>query len=106
MAKRASTSIPAMVQAVFSDRAPGPAAAGAVPPAGAAAPHRWQKRACADSSAWQARQVRVPSEAPQVLQKLPVPGVPQAGQGRVVAGGVIGGKSNPGRGFAGRGGAA
>ena len=102
MAKRASTSSPAMVQAVFSDRAPGTTPAGAGPPAGAAAPQRWQKRAWADSSAWQARQVRVPSDAPQVLQKLPLPGVPQAGQGRVVAGGVIGGKSNPGRGFAGR----
>ena len=91
-----------MVQAVFSDRAAG--AAPVPPPApGAAVPQRWQKRACADSSAWQARQVRAPKGAPQLLQKLPVPGVPQAGQARVLVGGVIGGKSNPARGFAGRG---
>jgi hypothetical protein len=105
IAKSASTSSPAIVHAVVSERAPGTRGAEPGPPdppPGAAVPHRWQKRACAESSAWHVRQVRAPTGAPQVLQKLPVPGVPQAGQGRGVVVAVIAGKSNPDAGFAGR----
>jgi hypothetical protein len=59
----------------------GALAGGLTPPAPTGRPHRWQKRARAERSAWQASQVRAVRLAPQALQKLPVAGVPQAGQG-------------------------
>ena len=43
-------------------------------------PHRWQKRACGESSARQPAQLRGIRLAPQALQKLPAPAAPQDGQ--------------------------
>jgi hypothetical protein len=65
-----------MVQATRSERSgfvpPGPLVAGR--------PHRWQYRACGDSSARQEEQDRGMRLAPQPLQKLPDALAPQAGQ--------------------------
>jgi hypothetical protein len=59
----------ALPLAPVSDAAP------AVAPTGA--PQRWQKRAWAESSAWQWAQLRGPAGAPQLLQKRPVTAAPQ-----------------------------
>src|SRR5690606_4353617 len=90
MPMRRATNTPATIHAVFSGRAVAPVAAPvAAPDAGpgvpalagpAGAPHRWQKRAWGESSAWQDRQLRPPSGAAHSLQKRPVPAVPQAGR--------------------------
>src|SRR5678815_530766 len=69
MASRAMTTVPATIHAVRSDRP-----AGADMPAnrpGAAAPHLWQNRAWAESSAPQALHDRAPTAAPQEMQNFP-----------------------------------
>jgi hypothetical protein len=79
MASSAITTPPATIHAVRSERpVAGVGAIIRVPASGA--PHRWQNRACADTSAPQAAQVRGPSAVPQALQNFPCAGWPQPGQ--------------------------
>jgi hypothetical protein len=86
---RNSTSDPAAIQAVFSGRVAWPAERA---PGDAPAPQRWQKRAPAESSAWQAAQVLAPRGAPQRAQKFPEPELPHAGHARTDGVDVMDGK--------------
>ena len=53
---------------------------GLADPAPTGVPHRWQNRACGDSSARQVVHDRAVRLAPQALQKFPDAGLPQDGQ--------------------------